>query len=366
MTVPITSQAVDAQGETLTVSAVTQGADGSVTINDNGTITYTPNSGFTGTDTFTYTVEDTSDNVASNYVTVTVSDSSLVAGNGTVTTLEDGPVTVTVMNDVTYSPGSTVTVTSVTQGANGTVVLNGDGTVTYTPNTGFYGTDSFTYTVENNSSVYATGTITVQVGAFDVVDTWGAFVATTPGTADNLNVLSDSADFPGNTLTLVSVTQGAHGTVTMNSNGAVTYTPNSGYCGPDSFTYTVEDELGNTSTATVGEFISITGVFKEAQLWELKSQIQFLDSARRLVENQTSNLYFNLIRPARMGKGPLAGNPILLAAAESLYSTLQSVSQTIFKKEQTSIAEFLKLKSLLLSQGYTLPAPLKNYKPPLP
>ena len=202
VTVPITSQAIDMQGETLTVSAVTQGADGSVTINDDGTITYTPNSGFTGNDTFTYTVEDTSGNVASDYVTVAVSDSSLVAGNGTVTTVEDTAITVAVMGYVTYSPGSTVTVTSASQGAHGTVVLNDGGTVTYTPNTGFYGVDSFTYTVENNSSVYATGTITVQVGGFDDVVALDEFVTTEPGTPSSMNVLGDTICTAGDTLTL--------------------------------------------------------------------------------------------------------------------------------------------------------------------
>ena len=52
---------------------------------------------------------------------------------------------------------------NVTQGANGEVVLNDDGTVTYRPTEGFDGTDSFTYTIDDDHGGQATGTVTVTV-----------------------------------------------------------------------------------------------------------------------------------------------------------------------------------------------------------
>jgi hypothetical protein len=73
--------------QTLTVTAVTQGAHGSVTLNGNGTVTYLPNNGFAGTDTFTYTVSDGHGGTANGTVTVTIkapvalSPSSLPNGN---------------------------------------------------------------------------------------------------------------------------------------------------------------------------------------------------------------------------------------------------------------------------------------------
>ncbi|BAV08693.1 conserved repeat domain-containing protein/gliding motility-associated C-terminal domain-containing protein [Filimonas lacunae] len=55
-----------------------------------------------------------------------------------------------------------------------------------------------------------------------------------------------------NVSTVVIKTQPAHGTVTVNADGTVTYTPNDGYEGDDSFTYTVKDSNGNESNvATV-------------------------------------------------------------------------------------------------------------------
>ena len=75
---------------------------------------------------------------------------------------EDTAVTTNVLANDTFE-GSPV-VTAVTQGANGTVVNNGDGTVTYTPNADFNGTDSYTYTV-TSGGVTETATVNVTVNA---------------------------------------------------------------------------------------------------------------------------------------------------------------------------------------------------------
>ena len=60
--------------------------------------------------------------------------------------------------------GDTLTVQSVTQGASGSVVDNGDGTVTYTPNPDWNGVDTFTYTV-TDGALTDTATVTVTVTA---------------------------------------------------------------------------------------------------------------------------------------------------------------------------------------------------------
>ena len=75
--------------------------------------------------------------------------------------------------------------------------------------------------------------------------------ATTPeNTAVTIDVLNNDSDADGDTLTVDSVTQGAHGSV-INNDDDVTYTPDSGFSGTDSFTYTVSDGNGGTDTATV-------------------------------------------------------------------------------------------------------------------
>ena len=62
----------------------------------------------------------------------------------------------------------------------------------------------------------------------------------------------------------VTATNGGHGTVVYNNNGTFTYTPNAGYNGPDSFTYTIKDGDGDTSTATVTLNVHTTTPMRQA------------------------------------------------------------------------------------------------------
>ena len=76
--------------------------------------------------------------------------------------------------------------------------------------------------------------------------------ATTPsGSAVPVPVLGNDSDPEHAPLTVTAVTNGTNGTVTMNADGTVTYTPNPDFHGTDTFTYTVNDGQGGTSTATV-------------------------------------------------------------------------------------------------------------------
>lgn len=74
------------------------------------------------------------------------------------------PVVISVRNNDSDPNNDPLTITNVTQPANGTAVINPDGTVTYTPNSGFIGTDTFTYTISDGRGGTATATVTVFVG----------------------------------------------------------------------------------------------------------------------------------------------------------------------------------------------------------
>ena len=82
----------------------------------------------------------------------------------------------------------------------------------------------------------------------DAVDDTGL---TTEGTAVVVNVLANDTDPQSDPLTIVALSTPSHGTVVDNGDGTVTYTPEAGYIGPDTFTYTAADPDGNTDTATV-------------------------------------------------------------------------------------------------------------------
>jgi hypothetical protein len=86
-----------------------------------------------------------------------------IAANYTATTARQVPVTIKVLANDSDPDGDQLKVVDITQGANGEVVLNDDGTATYTPTEGFDGSDSFTYTIDDDHGGHATGTVTVTV-----------------------------------------------------------------------------------------------------------------------------------------------------------------------------------------------------------
>jgi uncharacterized repeat protein (TIGR01451 family) len=253
--------------QTLTISGVTQGTNGTVTNNGNGTITYTPNANYFGLDSYTYTIQDSSGTTATATVNVTVTSANdpPVATNDTVTVAEDSFVTTSVLtNDNAGSSNEvqTLTISAVTQGTNGTVVNNGNGTITYTPNANYFGPDSYTYTIQDSSGATATATVNVTVTSLNdppVATNDTATVA--EDSSVTTSVLTNDNAGPSNevqTLTISAVTQGTNGTVVNNGNGTITYTPTANYFGPDSYTYTIQDSSGATATATVN--VTVTPV----------------------------------------------------------------------------------------------------------
>jgi hypothetical protein len=67
----------------------------------------------------------------------------------------------------------------------------------------------------------------------------------------NISVLGNDSDPDGDTLSVTSASNPAHGSVVVNADGTVTYTPDPGFTGTDTFTYTISDGNGGTDTATV-------------------------------------------------------------------------------------------------------------------
>ncbi|MES9947251.1 MAG: tandem-95 repeat protein, partial [Candidatus Thiodiazotropha sp.] len=257
VTVDVLPNDSDPDGDALTVTAVTQGTNGSVAIDPvSGNPVYTPNPDFNGTDTFTYTIDDGNGGTDTATVTVTVGavNDAPVATDDAIGTNEDIPVTVDVLPNDSDPDGDTLTVTSVTQGTNGSVTIDPvSGNPVYTPNPDFNGTDTFTYTIDDGNGGTDTATVTVTVGAVN-----DAPLATddTVGTNEDIpvtvDVLPNDSDPDGDTLTVTSVTQGTNGSVTIDPvTGNPIYTPDPDFNGTDTFTYTIDDGNGGTDTATV-------------------------------------------------------------------------------------------------------------------
>ena len=257
-------------GETLTITAKTNGANGTVSITGGGTtVSYTPNADFFGADSFTYTISDGNggNDMATVNVTVTNVNDDPTANDDAATVAEDsGANAISVLANDSISPdaGETLTITVVTQGTNGSVAITGGGTgLTYTPNANYFGSDSFTYTISDGNGGSDTATVNITVTNVndppDAVDD-AATMAEDSG-ANAINVLANDSFVPdaGETLTITAVTQGTNGSVAITGGGTgVSYTPNANYFGADSFTYTISDGNGGNDTATVS--ITVTPV----------------------------------------------------------------------------------------------------------
>ena len=242
------------------ITEVTDPANGTVTINADGTVTYTPDPDFNGTDTFEYTITDANGNTSTAAVTVFV-DPVPDAIDDIASTDEDTPINIDVLadngNGADDQGDAPATVIAVTDPLNGTVTINADGTVTYTPDADFNGTDTFDYTIEDANGDTSTATVTVTVAT--TPDAQNDIVVTDEDTPLNIDVLADNgngADDQGaGPATVTAVTDPANGTVTINADGTVTYTPDPDFNGTDIFEYTITDANGNTSTAAVTVFV---------------------------------------------------------------------------------------------------------------
>ena len=251
---------------------LTDPSNGTVTVNDGSTpddisddtITYTPNDDFNGTDTFEYTVCDAMNDCDTAIITVTVGTPPMVdVVDDVASTEEDTPVDIDILSNDTGIPSDgTLTLTDP---SNGTVTVNdggtpddiSDDTITYTPNEGFNGRETFDYTVCDSMDNCDTATITVTVGTPPMLDVVDDVASTDEDTAVEIDILSNDTGIPSDgTLT---VNDPSLGTVTVNDGGTpddisddtITYTPNEGFNGTDTFDYTVCDSMDNCDTATI-------------------------------------------------------------------------------------------------------------------
>ncbi len=246
----------DADGQTLSVSAVANATHGTVAL-ASGMVTFTPEANFSGTATFDYTVTD---GAATDTGTVTlmvnaVNDAPVAVGDAA-TTDEDTAVTVTqatmIAND-TDVEGSTLTVTAAGTATNGTVSFSG-GDITFTPTANVTGTGSFQYTVSDGTAT-TTGTVTVTITPVNDAPVAVDDAATTnEDTAVQIaasSLVANDIDIDGDALAVLSVSNVTNGSVSLAS-GTITFTPAAQFSGSATFDYVVSDgTLTDTGTVTV-------------------------------------------------------------------------------------------------------------------
>lgn len=253
-TINVLANDSDPDGDALTILDLAQPLHGTVTSVGNA-VRYTPNPGFVGTDTFLYIVTDGSNLATTAAVTVTVVDNPPVAVNDSANTPFNTPVSLNVLTNDSDPQNDPLSVVATTSPANGAVTFSASGNVTYTPNSGFSGVDSFNYTIRDSNGSTAQATVSITVSALpanrapvalddSAIALGMVFVP--------LEVLLNDSDPDGDSLRVLSFTQPANGSVIQSSvPGVLHYRANPGFCGLDTFTYTISDGRGGTATATV-------------------------------------------------------------------------------------------------------------------
>src|SRR4029434_10904861 len=140
--------------------------------------------------------------------------------------------------------------------ANGTLTLNSDGSFSYTPNADFNGADTFTYNV-SDGTLTSEESVTINVAPANDAPTAAADAYTTDqDTALTIDaaagVLANDTDPDGDALSALLVSGPANGTLTLNSDGSFSYTPNAGFSGSASFVYKANDgSLESEATVTI-------------------------------------------------------------------------------------------------------------------
>jgi VCBS repeat-containing protein len=233
---------VDTPHGNLTAQIHSQPAHGAVTLNADGSFTYTPAPNYSGPDGFFYKASDgsaLSDPTGVSILVQGVNDLPVANADTydfsrsgvpvAVTSLTRSGTTATATTAIQhgFTTGHPVRISGATQAE-----YNGTFTVTATGGT------TFTFEVTGTPASPATGSIVAS--ADDTTRTVAA-----PG------VLGNDTDVDGQPLSSVINTTTTNGTLTLNSNGSFTYTPNVAFVGVDTFTYMANDGIGNSNVATV-------------------------------------------------------------------------------------------------------------------
>ncbi|MDF4985815.1 tandem-95 repeat protein, partial [Vibrio parahaemolyticus] len=231
----------------------------SVSGNDNiqisivsGVATITPTADWNGKETITFTAKDPSGENVSQTVNFTVASvADIVADKATV--VEDTPTIINVLSNDTFESTDKVVSLDADNGPkNGTVIVNNDGTVTYTPDDNYVGKDTFTYVVTSGGVSEST---TVEVNVTPVNDAPVAkddIATTQEDTAVTIDVLPNDTDADGDKLSIESASvPKEQGTVEV-VDGKLVFTPAENFNGHAEITYTVTDgQLTDEAKVTV-------------------------------------------------------------------------------------------------------------------
>ena len=247
---PILLTGIDPDGDSLTYSIVTKPSNGSLSGTEPN-MTYTPNTNFNGLDGFTYKMSDgkMSSIPATVSLVVTPTDDPPIANGDNVTVPEDAVSHILLTAD--DPDGDPLTYTVLRTPTHGKLSGTAPNLI-YTPDPNFSWLDSFTFRVSDGKTDSVPATILISVApANDPPTAKDDKLKTKEDTPATIDVLANDTEVDNELITISEITHGKGGSVTINNDGTLTYTPKANFYGTDAFTYTVTDRGGEKDTATV-------------------------------------------------------------------------------------------------------------------
>ncbi|TMQ06211.1 MAG: tandem-95 repeat protein, partial [Deltaproteobacteria bacterium] len=234
ITVDVVANDADIDGDALAITSLTPPAHGAAFAVDGHRVLYVPAANYHGPDALSYTISDGNGGQATAQLVLDV------------VSVNDAPVAVADAASLDEDTSATIDVV-----ANDSDV-DGDHQVSYTPAANYNGADSFSYTIDDGHGAQATATVAITIAPVnDPPVAADDAAATDEDTQLAIDVAANDSDVDGDTLTVASVTQPAHGTAAIADGHHVTYTPAANYNGSDAFQYTIGDGNGAQATATV-------------------------------------------------------------------------------------------------------------------
>lgn len=221
---------------------------------DSAWFRYTPSTDFFGTDTFTFLVVDGDGDASEAPGTVTIEVTNVndgpTATSQSVTVNEDESTSITLAGEDIDGDSLSYSVTS--QPLAGTL-SGAPPSMTYTPDPDFFGSDSFTFVVDDGSETSATATVDITVSP--VNDPPEAF-DTSATTSGPVAIAVSGFDLEGAALTFSVASQPSVGSVnffssTGSDSASITYTPQAEWEGIDTFTFVANDGEADSAPATV-------------------------------------------------------------------------------------------------------------------
>ncbi|MCB1491629.1 MAG: tandem-95 repeat protein, partial [Rhodobiaceae bacterium] len=260
----------DGDGDPLQISSVRSGFGGSVTLNPNQTVLFTPTNNFFGQAHYFYTVSDGQGGEAEARVNIAVSsvndapnannDSYASADVFYLDGVQDTALVIDIANLLSNDgdiDSLTIDLVSISFSDNGLAQIVGD-TIVFTPDTGYWGEATFRYVIADTEGLVDDALVTMYfeptgeappVAAPDAVTIFEDVETVIPASV----LLGNDFDLDGDILEIVSVSMGLgqKGSVRLNVDGDIVFTPALNHNGQSLFTYTVTDNSEGEDTAAV-------------------------------------------------------------------------------------------------------------------